>query len=296
MSTRNVGEFQYIIKTKYSILIQARIRSFLIRKKIKKEIIARKKASIIINNQCRIFLKHNKYNKNIAAAKIQNLFKRNHAILKREKLMGITTQNWLNKGKKEPTRNFAATTIQRYWLQFKHNRKLNKNLNVNFSNTKENIIQQALVKSKFCFICKHSKAAFICRDCGNINYCKLDFERFHAKGHYKNHVYYQIDSGKDYKFGANMTGDISTNILKLKDYLKINQIVLYEHFKLWDFLNNNTIKLRHLKDSLNVRFFKFDSEIKETIVNLSFRFIDDYNALNLNECFVNYEELFLRLI
>ena len=104
-----------------------------------------------------------------------------------------------------------------------------------------------------------------------------------------------VEKKLDERVSNMQLGDINTSILKLKLYLKQNQISLYEHFKLWDFNKNNRIKIKHLKDALNVKFFNFDEEIRDTLINLSYRFITE-DKLNIDEVYVNYEDLCYELI
>lgn len=275
---------------KMAIYLQAKVRAFLMRSKVYKEILKRKQSAGIINKNARKYLlrKHHKENK--AATKIQLLLKRNHAMLKRENLLSDASQFWLLTGKKELTRNFAATTIQRYYRLYK-NKLIYKYRNKN----KNDIITDSLIKTKFCFICKENMVNYICKDCGNTNYCKLDFERYHSKGMYRNHKYFQVQKEKGKEYGEFGVSDVNTNVLMLKDFLKRNSIILYDHLKLWDFNHNSYIKLRHLKDALSVRFFSMDKEMVNTIINLSYKFIVDDNVV-LDECYLNYEEMCLELI
>lgn len=288
LSTRNIGQFQYIIKMKVAIQIQALVRGFITRLKFKKYKKNLDMAMTKINSHARKMLVRKNFRENRAALKIQLLLKKNYSIRKKEWLMYQATMNMFLKDKKDMTRNFAATTIQRYW-------RLSRKVSLTKYNSKYNSdtikVQETLVKYKYCFICSKNKVEFICKDCDNTNYCKEDYLRYHSKGGFKNHRYMQIqknDIVKREKFSdENVDG---LNILKLREFLKENEISLYEHLKLWDFNNDNKIKLRHLKDALSIKFFNLSKEIIVTIINLAHQFIIKEKA-DREESLINIEEL-----
>lgn len=271
---------------KVAIQIQAIIRGFLVRLRFKKYKKNLDLAMTKINSHARKMLTRKYFRENRAALKIQLLLKKNYSVKKKEWLMYQATMNMFLKDKKDMTRNFAATTIQRYW-------RLSRKVSLSLYNSKytEKIqLKETLVKYKYCFICSKNKVEFICKDCDNTNYCREDYLRYHSKGNYKNHRFIQIQKKDLQNDKKSVEGTNEINILKLREFLKENEISLYEHLKLWDFNNDNKIKLRHLQDALSVKFFNLSREIIITIINVAYQFIIKEKA-EREESLINIEEL-----
>lgn len=227
-----------------------------------------------------------------AAEKIQLLLRRNNAMTKREKLLLEVSKNWLLNGNKNMTRNFAATTIQRHWRIYKKG-QIKHNL---IKQDPEMIINECLLKSNICHVCRTNKVSYICKDCSNMNFCHIDFERYHLRGTFKNHEYLlveksNINTSTNSKY---VISHISASVLKLKDYLIKNMISLYDHFKLWDFQHNGQIKLKHLKDSMSLKFFNFTEEMRDAVIRLAYKYVIESKS-NFEESVIRYEDLCLEL-
>jgi len=73
---------------------------------------------------------------------------------------------------------------------------------------------------------------------------------------------------------------------------------MYEHLKVWDFEKNNTIKYKHLKDALSVKFFKFNPQFKQLMLDfaLNFKIEQDKFAGNLDNINIDYEDMCIELL
>ena len=284
LSSRNLGEFNYIIRNKGANLINANVKGFLMRKKVKLMMLSKLASLKVIVRAFRKYFNKRKEEKNKAALKIQLLMKKNYTFKEKERLLLSFTHNWVNK--KQPTRTFAALTIQRYWRLFK------KQMLDQYITGNKPKVDMSLIQTKVCFICKNNKVDYLCADCGGNHFCNLDFIKYHSKGRMKNHDYIAITQKK-----INKTKLINLDIQKIREYLKTNKIVLYEHLKMWDFKKNSLIKIKHLKDALSSKFFHFKKEYADILIVFSCHYLaDNSNLSDVDDCFFKYEEMCLDLI
>jgi hypothetical protein len=130
-----------------------------------------------INRAVRKYLKKKYLEKNNAAHKIHILLKKNK--LDKDKLFNInlSTKGYLNKN--DPSRNRAATIIQRYWkayllekldlildnndIELYKKSRLNFNFNINEIDS-SNTLKDLTYKSKLCNICSEEKMSYLCKD------------------------------------------------------------------------------------------------------------------------------------
>ncbi len=81
----------------------------------------------------------------------------------------------------------------------------------------------------------------------------------------------------------------------IKEYIEKKGLDLYEHLKKWDFQENGTIKFRNLKDSISVKFFDFDPDVRDKLLEFSLKYtIDEFSNENNeknNDKFINYEKM-----
>lgn len=284
ISSRNLKELNYIVKYKLATIINSNIKGYLIRKKIS-HIRKIRITSInkIITKFKEHFLKRMKI-KHISAMKIQMLMRKNFKKSKKYATLEKLTSKWISNN--QPIQNICAIKIQRYWKIYK-NRQLNE-----IKNSKVKKLDEGLLSNKLCYICGNNKVFFFCVDCGGIHYCEIDFMKYHNKGYMKNHDYLTVEENtKKIKPGMNF------DIKRLREYIKLNKIILYDHLKMWDFKKNSLIKVKHLKDALSVKFFNFKKEYCNILLSFSYQFLNENRDLsNINDCYFNYEEMCFNLI
>ena len=64
-------------------------------------------------------------------------------------------------------------------------------------------------------------------------------------------------------------------VATIKEYLEKKQMDLYVHLKKWDFQKNGTIKYRNLKDSISVKFYDFEANVRNLILNFAAKVLND---------------------
>lgn len=284
ISSRNLKELNYIVKYKLATIINSNIKGYLIRKRINH---IRKIRIISINKIITKFKEHFQKRmkiKHISAMKIQMLMRKNFKKSKKYAVLEKLTSKWISN--KQPIQNISAIKIQRYWKIYK-NKQVNE---IKISKIKK--LDEGLLSNKLCFICGNNKVLFFCVDCGGIHYCEIDFMKYHNKGYMKNHDYLTIEENK-----KKIKAGINFDIKRLREYIKSNKIILYDHLKMWDFKKNSLIKVKHLKDALSVKFFNFKKEYCNILLSFSYQFLKENSDLsNINDCYLNYEEMCFNLI
>jgi hypothetical protein len=162
-----------VLMKKAVVIIQKYYRMHLAHKKYNVIRIHRLLLINRINRAVRRYLKKNKSEQNNAAHKIQLLLKKNK--LDTDKLfnISISSKGYLNK--KDPSRNLAATIIQRYWKAYyleKLDLILDENDLIDYKKNRLILtevdssvpLKGLTYKVKLCNICSIEKMSYLCKD------------------------------------------------------------------------------------------------------------------------------------
>lgn len=189
---KNNNDYKMIIKRKACVIIQKNFRNYCAYKKVK---VLRVNKIMLVNRLIRFvkrFLHKIFLEKNNAAFKIQYLLRKNLEYSKNFNDISRNSQAWLKR--KDPNRNVAATTIQRYWRAYKNNlyelfyessstnaNAVNTtNINVKATGKAGKSLKKANIDSrnnknlyyanrmKLCYICKIELVTHLCRNVNRI--------------------------------------------------------------------------------------------------------------------------------
>ena len=257
-------EFEKAMKNKCATIINKNIKGYLKRKEVKCERIY---LNILSKRICKLFKKNYERKmkeKEAAAEKITYLLRKNYWNKKDLKSASQFSSRWLKDKKyisNENKKNISASLIQQKW---KEHRKIMLE--------RENLLDEQLLRSKICFICKENKVEYLCKDCENNHYCKDCFRKYHMRGNKRNHNYLSVTDLINRKKNKTKAKIIEENI-EIKNYLKENNINLYDSLSNWDLQNNNTITYYHLKDALASEVFQMDKKYQKLILDYALKFV-----------------------
>ena len=279
-------EFENILKQKGATVINRIAKGYLVRKEIKiKRIYIMIMAKRITNLFRKNYREKIKF-KNEAAKKITYLIKKNYWSKKDLKSMAQFSSRWL-KSNTRLTRtdkeNIAATLIQVTWK--KHRALIEKDIR-----DYKNRINDEILKSKICFICKKNKVFYLCKNCENNHYCEECFRIYHSRGNKRNHNYITINDIQDKDFSGNkrITAEFIDQREMIKKYLNEHHLNLYQCLSMWDFKKNNTITYLNLQDALKVGGFGIDKDIQKAILDYSLKYVINGNrVLNNNKYIIS---------
>ena len=261
-------EFEKIMKDKFATLINKNAKGYLIRKKVKVERIYN---YICSKRICKLFKKNydiKMKEKDAAARKITYLFKKNYWNKKDLQSATHFTSRWLKDKKyisNQNKQNLCATLIQQKWREHLKNML-----------EKENVLDEKIIRTKICFICKKNKVEYLCKDCENNHYCKNCFRKYHMRGNKRNHNYLWISDlldKKKSKYERNINAKRIDECEQIKMYLSDNNINLYERLSMWDFKKNNTITYPNLKDALAMKGFEIEKKYQIMIMDYSLKYV-----------------------
>ena len=279
-------EFENILKKKSATVINRIAKGHLVRKKIKiKRIYTMIMAKRITNLFRKNYLEKMKY-KNEAAKKITYLIKKNYWSKRDLKTMAQFSSRWMKNNKRltnTDKRNIAATLIQVTWK--KHRLLVEKDIR-----DYKNKINNEILKSKICFICKKNKVFYLCKNCQNNHYCEECFRIYHSRGNKRNHNYITINEFQDKEINGNrrITPEIIDQREMIKKYLNEHHLNLYQCLSMWDFKKNNTITYLNLQDALKVGGFGIDKNIQKAILDYSLKYVINGNrVLNHNKYIIS---------
>ena len=279
-------EFENILKKKGATTINRIAKGYLVRKEIK---IKRIYTMIMAKRITNLFRKNYKdkiKSKNEAAKKITYLIKKNYWSKRDLKSMAQFSSRWLKSNKRltqTDKENIAATLIQITWK--KHRALVEKDIR-----DYKNRLNNEILKSKICFICKKNKVFYLCRNCENNHYCEECFRIYHSKGNKRNHNYITIDDlqEKDFTGKRRITPEFIDQREMIKKYLNEHHLNLYQCLSMWDFKKNNTITYLNLQDALKVGGFGIDKNIQKAILDYSLKYVINGNrVLNHNKYIIS---------
>lgn len=171
IESKNIDDYKMVLMKKAIVILQKTYRMF----KAKKNYYVKKiHMQVLINRiirKVKKFLYKINNEKNNAAHKIQFLMKKNKDDNDMYTNIGSSAKGWLRK--KDPSRNLAATIIQRYWRAYQEelldlilDEKAMKEYKKNkMSNSLGSIKSLASGnKIKMCSICHIEKSSFLCKD------------------------------------------------------------------------------------------------------------------------------------
>ena len=279
-------EFENILKKKGATTINRIAKGYLVRKEIK---IKRIYTMIMAKRITNLFRKNYKdkiKSKNEAAKKITYLIKKNYWSKRDLKSMAQFSSRWLKSNKRltqTDKENIAATLIQITWK--KHRALVEKDIR-----DYKNRLNNEILKSKICFICKKNKVFYLCKDCENNHYCEECFRIYHSRGNKRNHNYITIDDlqEKDFTGKRRITPEFIDQREMIKKYLNEHHLNLYQCLSMWDFKKNNTITYLNLQDALKVGGFGIDKNIQKAILDYSLKYVINGNrVLNHNKYIIS---------
>ncbi len=275
-------EFEKVMKDKFATLINKTIKGYLTRKNVNVERIYN---YILAKRIIRLFRKNyeNKMKeKDMAAKKITHLLQKNYWNKKDKEAVTHFTSRWLkdkkylsNKNKK----NLCATLIQVKWREYLKKKE-----------EEENALDEQILRTKICFICKKNQVEYLCKDCEDNHYCKACFRKYHMRGNKRNHNYLWISdllSKKKDKYLMNINAKRLDECEQIKEYLRENNINLYERLSMWDFKKNNTITYPNLKDALAMKGFEVEKKYQNMILDYSLKYVTNGNVGDKNKYIIS---------
>ena len=155
---------------------------------------------------------------------------------------------------------------------------------------KENVLDEKIIRTKICFICKKNKVEYLCKDCENNHYCKNCFRKYHMRGNKRNHNYLWISDlldKKKSKYERNINAKRIDECEQIKMYLSDNNINLYERLSMWDFKKNNTITYLNLKDALAMKGFEIEKKYQNMILDYSLKYVTNGTVGDKNKYIIS---------
>ena len=261
-------EFEKVMKDKFATLINKTVKGYLTRKNVKVEriylyILAKRVVNLFRKNYERRMKE-----KDMAAKKITHLLQKNYWNKKDKNAVTHFTSRWLKNKKfisNQIKQNVCATLIQVKWREY-----------IKQLTEKENVLDEQMLRTKICFICKKNKVEYLCKDCEDNHYCKTCFRKYHMRGNKRNHNYLWVSdllNKKQDKYQMNINAKRIDECEQIKEYLRENNINLYERLSMWDFKKNNTITYLNLKDALAMKGFEIEKKYQNMILDYSLKYV-----------------------
>ena len=261
-------EFEKVMKDKFATLINKTVKGYLTRKNVKVEriylyILAKRVVNLFRKNYERRMKE-----KDMAAKKITHLLQKNYWNKKDKNAVTHFTSRWLKNKKfisNQIKQNVCATLIQVKWREY-----------LKQLTEKENVLDEQMLRTKICFICKKNKVEYLCKDCEDNHYCKTCFRKYHMRGNKRNHNYLWVSdllNKKQDKYQMNINAKRIDECEQIKEYLRENNINLYERLSMWDFKKNNTITYLNLKDALAMKGFEIEKKYQNMILDYSLKYV-----------------------